>query len=76
MGYYTQFNLKIIPNPDEKLLSETLYDDFFFIKDLINDYSADQVKWYEHESEMAALSIKYPEYLFILEGSGQDYDDI
>lgn len=76
MGYYTSFNLKIKPNPNADLLSEVLYEDSFTIKDLVNDYSTDDTKWYDHESEMLALSLKYPEYLFILEGEGERSGDI
>ena len=36
----------------------------------------DNCKWYEHEKDMRAVSSKYPETLFLLEGEGEESGDI
>jgi hypothetical protein len=36
----------------------------------------DSCKWYDHESDMASFSKKYPESLFVLKGEGEESGDI
>lgn len=36
----------------------------------------DEVKWYEHEKDMRAFSLKYPDILFTLRGEGEESGDI
>lgn len=45
--------------------------------DPINEIIAeDEMKWYDHESDMMTLSEKYPEFFFSLFGRGEEADDI
>ena len=37
---------------------------------------SDDMKWYEHESDLRSLSIQYPEVLFTLNGTGEVSGDI
>lgn len=44
---------------------------------LDEDGSAQETcKWYEHETELKSFSKKHPQWLFILEGSGEESDDM
>lgn len=36
----------------------------------------DSCKWYEHDDDMKALSKKYPKTIFVLEGKGEEPEDI
>ena len=38
--------------------------------------SKNDCKWYNHEDELKAFSLKHPETIFILEGDGENYDNI
>lgn len=35
----------------------------------------DEVKWYEHETDMRKLSLQFPEIVFVLNGEGEENDD-
>lgn len=71
MGYYTRHELTIISGDNsidhEKQISETTnYDNCF-------DH---EIKWYEHEKDMKAYSLKYPNTVFCLEGEGEESGDV
>ena len=34
--------------------------------------NADSCKWYGHEDDMRKLSKRFPDYLFVLEGEGEE----
>ena len=36
----------------------------------------DECKWYEHETDMKALSLRFPEVLFTLHGEGEESGDV
>ncbi len=38
-------------------------------------WTGDEMKWYGHENDMAALSKEYPNVLFILNGVGEEFPD-
>ena len=38
--------------------------------------AADEVKWYDHEIDMKALSKQFPDFLFELRGQGEENADI
>lgn len=61
---------KIMYGEKEELLKDNYYGDYF------SNIFCDSMKWYDHEEEMIKLSEKYPEYWFILEGHGEEWDDI
>ena len=87
MGYYTSFNLTIsqldskpFPESDRKLLSKELERmNVFELGDFDNPFLSDfdaYNKWYECEEDMRLLSSKFPTLLFILNGHGEDSEDI
>ena len=41
----------------------------------IDDAFYDTIKWYDHNEDMIELSKRFPNYVFILEGQGEDPDD-
>jgi hypothetical protein len=40
------------------------------------DQRWDSVKWYDHETEMKAISLTYPGVLFTMKGEGEEAGDI
>jgi hypothetical protein len=75
MGYRTYFNLDIEPEPPDELLDTVIYDGFLTIEQLVNGETED-MKWYDYHEEMIELSLKYPEYVFTLDGQGEEPGDI
>lgn len=90
MGYYTNFTLDCYDNHAYsfdisfetelgKALTATLheinpdyFDDDFDLKTL----SDDVLKWYDHDEDMIKLSLCFPDYIFILEGEGEENGDL
>lgn len=90
MGYYTNFTLDCYDNRANsfdisfeadfgKALTAALheinpgyFDDDFDLKTL----SDDSLKWYDHDEDMVKLSLRFPDYTFILEGEGEDNGDL
>lgn len=75
MAYYTDFKLQVFPGASEELLKESLYQESFTVEDLINA-DIDSCKWYENDADMENLSMRYPDFLFILDGKGERPADI
>jgi hypothetical protein len=74
MGYSTWYTLEIIPEPPEgHPLLEELVDSDVKIDQTIND--GWDSKWYDHDVEMVMLSQKYPEFIFSLDGTGEENGD-
>ncbi len=89
MGYNTRYSLNVqllIANKPAQLMDDSpLYE---VIKRLRAEnqeaaYVIDKDggtceagKWYEHEAEMKAFSLKHPSILFTLHGEGEESDDI
>ena len=79
MGYYTYYTLKI---------KDSIIDSSYVINELREEnedakyaldnegYSQDEAKWYNAEEDIREFSKKYPEVLFILEGQGEESDDV
>ena len=74
MGYYTTYTLSTTQGYDnQEEIEEKLQE--------ISGYSIefgcnDSYKWYIHEQDMKELSKIYPETTFLLEGEGEDSEDI
>lgn len=83
MGYYTSYKLTVLnANMDEIDSSvhpewdeDSLYGDGLSIQSLITN-NAEAMKWYNHEDEMRERSKQYPEYVFILDGDGEEAGDV
>lgn len=39
-------------------------------------YSDEEVKWYDHTSDMERISLVFPNVIFMLHGEGEDRDDM
>ena len=90
MGYLTTFTLNCYDNHANSFdisfetdFGKTLtaafheinpyyFDDDFDLKTL----SYDSCKWYDHDEDMVKLSLRFPEYTFILEGEGEEKGDL
>ena len=90
MGYYTTFTLDCYDNRANsfdisfetelgKALTAVLYeinssyfDDDFDLKTL----PYQEWKWYDHDEDMVKLSLRFPDYTFILEGIGEENGDL
>lgn len=74
MGYRTFYTLNIEPKPSEELLNYE-FEDGFTIGELLEN-NLEDMRWYEHEKDMVKLSSLFPEYLFTLDGEGEESADI
>ena len=79
MGYYTYVNMEINEGgPTLEQVAETVGD---VTKDTDINYwvgalqGENEVKWYEHESDMRKVSRRHPEAVFTLRGEGEDPAD-
>lgn len=69
MGYYTEHELSV---------SEGHVVDYIHEVQEISGYTelfSGEVKWYSHEKDMRALSLKHPNIIFELKGIGEEYPD-
>ena len=81
MGYYTIFKLSAkdseITDDMKKELSTInsyYFDNMNLIDELIEGWF--EAKWYEYERDVKILSLKFPTIVFILEGNGEESDDM
>lgn len=77
MGYYTNFSLKVhpTPSPEDKpsLFSADL--GYWTLGELVGFGRSDATKWYEHETDLKAVSSQWPQYTFVLDGVGEEHGD-
>lgn len=76
MGYYTRHSLEIVGGSND-LIAELrdFSEDAAYAVDENGD-SSDSCKWYRHQDEMKAFSLKHPEVVFKLIGEGEENDDM
>ena len=75
MGYYTRYRLEISEEQDG--LAEDFpqtYGEGFFTE--LISHGSDDIKWYEHDSDMRLISEQYPDILFTLYGEGEEPGDL
>ena len=88
MGYYTSFDLAVVdknnkvPDKDKMVemgnkLSDLVEEFEYWSKghDIRNMVSDEMMKWYDYDSDMVKFSKEYPEYMFILQGCGEENGD-
>lgn len=81
MGYYTFFNLKLVSPPRKSYLENDIIAELREAVDyahtaLNEDGSGNEAcKWYDHENDLCALSRRYPDWRFVLDGDGEDSPD-
>jgi hypothetical protein len=76
MGYYTRYELSV-KKGNTDLISEFVSENenaAYALDD--NGDSNESCKWYDHEYELKAFSLKHPETLFELKGEGEESGDI
>lgn len=68
MGYYTKYTLDDLTDEQSATLAELSACDNLY-------QLSEESKWYEHETDMLALSKLYPDTLFKLSGIGEEFPD-
>ena len=83
MGYYSDFKLSVVlENGDrarDRNIGKAYVEHFVLIYEsplLASGESYEKSKWYGHEDQLKDFSSKKPDILLLLEGVGEDYDDI
>ena len=72
MGYYTSYRLECgDASLIEKWIESGECDEACYALDT-DGSTLDSVKWYDHETDMRALSAKHPDVLFTLHGRGEE----
>lgn len=82
MGYYTRHIMTVINSDGDEIDSsrvpefelKVLDGNSTSVQEIISEL-ADSCKWYEHAKDMLELSKTFPEYLFILDGDGEENGD-
>ena len=81
MGYYTIFKLSAkdseITDDMKKELSTInsyYFDNMNLIDELVEGWF--EAKWYDYVDNMKMLSLRFPTIVFILEGDGEENDDM
>lgn len=87
MGYYTSFCMSVSPAKGNNRVSSTiskLEEDLIdkevermnvFESGCAEDGWFAYAKWYDFEKDMLLLSTRLPDFIFCLEGDGEDSDD-
>lgn len=78
MGYYTEYELQLEDTDSPIKIIDTFRKDCPLAKvafDGNGEFNTD-IKWYSHKEDLLNISKKYPEVLFILEGVGDNADDV
>lgn len=81
MGYYTDYGLSIIRSGYDREKTNGLIKEFREenenAKYAINDDGDcdNSCKWYDHEKDLKEFSLKHPNVLFKLEGTGEESGD-
>lgn len=92
MGYYTSFSIEVYRKEDRELKNDLLNIEGFdlacgHVLSIINDdfdsncrltelIMDDEMKWYDYDDDMRNLSLQFPDYVFVLSGQGEEYDDM
>ena len=90
MGYLTNYTLDCYDNRANsfdisfatelgKALTAALHEidpDYFDDDFDLTNLSYQEWKWYDHDEDMVKLSLRFPDYTFILEGEGEENGDL
>lgn len=84
MCYFIRFNLEWSSCGGAEVTSEQIFDalkeidaDLFYgSEETLYDLLCEEMKWYEYNEDMVALSKMFPDTLFELYGEGEDSEDI
>ena len=66
---------------EEQKIAQRLYEIIWGYKDdyipcSFEDVLEEEMKWYNHNSDMFTLSKEFSDYIFLLEGKGEKHDDM
>jgi len=84
MGYYTRykgsysgegFDLAKFEDDIEYRSDEIIWSDYDFDLDWWIEDDGESVKWYAWKEDVEALSLQYPNVLFMIEGDGEEQGD-
>lgn len=81
MGYYTYYTLAVYDKDMKFLRKESQDHELIITKEFYSndseepDLFTDQMKWYKHETDMIKHSLKYPDFIFRLQGEGESNED-
>lgn len=81
MGYYTDFEVKIV-NADKfglnelKLIEHDFKERFPFLAEWDYDVFGGNAKWYDYHEDMIEFSSQHPKALFSVRGCGESPEDI
>lgn len=85
MGYYTKFDIMMVPEVDTKKETEIMRAIAAKISktnpsSISNDEARwclnSELKWYNHNEHMIEVSKQFPDITFILDGEGEEHGDI
>lgn len=85
MGYYTQFTLKVrnkknepLPDAIERGVIAELREEEDYANHALQESgdTENETKWYDCVSDMLSFSARNPDYLFVLEGVGEEFPDV
>lgn len=75
MGYMTRYKLEWEPRKEAvSIFLEANEETFYGINS--DGSSAEEVKWYDHDKDIIALSKQFKDVLFTLSGEGEEAEDI
>lgn len=77
MGYYTRYTLDISLG-NSNVTQEEIEEEMKAMDLAVDSIKtqSDDMKWYDHEEDMRNFSKKFPDVLFILDGTGEESGDI
>ena len=85
MGYYTEYDLNMMPWPCEdkereikaNIIARIDSIDISKVEDSdIEWFLSSEMKWYHYREDMLEVSKMFPDIMFILHGEGEDHDDM
>jgi hypothetical protein len=80
MGYYSSFTLgtRIPPAPTHAKIMEDLRGQFEEANFALDAAGAaeESSKWYDHEENLKEFSRQYPSVVFVLQGEGEENEDM
>jgi hypothetical protein len=70
MGYYTNYTLEILPKGNQAEIIYSIFEDDYYFT------SEDSIKWYSQEPDCIEVSKRFPNYLIVVTGFGEENADV
>ena len=71
MGYYTNYKFS---NLSSGITEDEIEEELYKINGYNNHFA--EHKWYEHEDDLKKVSLKFPDAIIVVDGVGEEPDDI